>query len=89
MQLVINTFGASLRRKGDRFLVRANDREIGLSAHKVQGWASRLEALLRSSAHFPNRQSSRFQSNRSQICGVGVTQGVADNSVVGVVVGEG
>jgi len=37
VQLVINTFGASLRRKEDRFLVRANGRELALSAHKIQG----------------------------------------------------
>ena len=37
MQLVINTFGASLRRKEDRFVVRANGRELALSAHKIQG----------------------------------------------------
>ena len=36
MQLVINTFGAALRRQGDRFLVKAAGRELGVSAHKVQ-----------------------------------------------------
>src|SRR5262245_33004704 len=36
MQLVINTFGARLRRQGDRFLVRAGERELAVSAHKVQ-----------------------------------------------------
>jgi CRISPR-associated protein Cas1 len=36
MQLVINTFGARLRRQGDRFLVKAKDRELAVSAHKVQ-----------------------------------------------------
>jgi CRISP-associated protein Cas1 len=36
MQLVINTFGARLRRRGDRFLVKAKERELAVSAHKVQ-----------------------------------------------------
>ena len=36
MQLVINTFGASLRKQGDRFLVQAGDKSLALSAHKVQ-----------------------------------------------------
>src|SRR5438105_1513743 len=36
MQLVINTFGASLRKEGDRFLVRAGDKKLAVSAHKVQ-----------------------------------------------------
>lgn len=35
MQLVINTFGACLRKQGERFLVRAEDRELAVSAHKV------------------------------------------------------
>ena len=37
MELVINTFGAVLRRQGDRFLVRAGERQLAVSAHKVQG----------------------------------------------------
>ena len=36
MQLVINTFGASLRKQGDRFLVQAGDKKLAVSAHKVQ-----------------------------------------------------
>ena len=36
MQLVINTFGASLRRKGDRFIVRAGSKQLVASAHKVE-----------------------------------------------------
>ncbi len=36
MQLVINTFGASLRKQGDRFLVKAGDKQFAVSAHKVQ-----------------------------------------------------
>lgn len=36
MQLVINTFGASLRRKGDRFIVRAGPNQAAVSAHKVR-----------------------------------------------------
>ena len=36
MQLVINTFGASLRKQGDRFLVQAGEHKLAVSAHKVQ-----------------------------------------------------
>jgi CRISPR-associated protein Cas1 len=36
MQLVINTFGASLRTQGDRFLIQAGDKKFAVSAHKVQ-----------------------------------------------------
>lgn len=36
MQLVINTFGASLRKKGDRFVVRAGSNKLVVSAQKVQ-----------------------------------------------------
>jgi CRISPR-associated protein Cas1 len=36
VQLVINTFGALLRKEGDQFLVRAGDRKFTVSAHKVQ-----------------------------------------------------
>src|SRR5438270_7396267 len=45
MQLVINTFGASLRKQGDRFLVKAGDKEFAVSAHKVQS------ILLTTAAH--------------------------------------
>jgi len=36
VQLVINTFGASLRKKGDRFVVRAGSNKLVVSAQKVQ-----------------------------------------------------
>lgn len=36
MQLVINTFGASLRNQGDRFLVQAGPKPWAVSAHEVQ-----------------------------------------------------
>src|SRR5436309_10843708 len=36
VQLVINTFGATLRKEGDRFLVTAGSRKLAVSAHKVQ-----------------------------------------------------
>src|SRR5438552_4419340 len=36
MQLVINTFGASLRKQGDRFLISAAGKQVAISAHKVQ-----------------------------------------------------
>jgi CRISPR-associated protein Cas1 len=57
MQLVINTFGASLRKQGDRFLVKAGDKEFAVSAHKVQsillttGAALSTDAIELASAH--------------------------------------
>jgi CRISPR-associated protein Cas1 len=45
MQLVINTFGASLRKQGERFLVRAGDKQLAVSAHKVRS------ILLTTAAH--------------------------------------
>jgi hypothetical protein len=36
MQLAINTFGASLRKEGDRFLVQAGDKKFAVSAHKIK-----------------------------------------------------
>ena len=36
MQLVINTFGASLRKDGERFVVRAGHKTLAVSAHKVR-----------------------------------------------------
>jgi CRISPR-associated protein Cas1 len=36
MQLVINTFGASLKRKGDRFVIRAGQNRLAVAAAKVQ-----------------------------------------------------
>jgi CRISPR-associated protein Cas1 len=36
MQLVINTFGARLRRDGERFLVRVGEKKLAVSAHKVE-----------------------------------------------------
>ncbi len=36
MQLVINTFGASIKRKSDRFVVRAGANRLTASAHKVR-----------------------------------------------------
>lgn len=46
MQLVINTYGSSLRRKGDRFIVKAGEREIAFSAQKVQS------IVIATGAHF-------------------------------------
>lgn len=45
MQLVINSFGASLHKKGDLFQIRLGDREIPVSVHKVDS------ILLTTSAH--------------------------------------
>ncbi|MCL4205881.1 MAG: hypothetical protein KJ000_25640 [Pirellulaceae bacterium] len=38
MQLIINTFGTSLRRKGERLIIKspASPRPVEISAHKVQ-----------------------------------------------------
>ena len=38
MQLILNTFGTSVRRKGDRFVIKRkeSDRRVEFSAHKVQ-----------------------------------------------------
>jgi CRISPR-associated protein Cas1 len=36
VQLIVNTFGASLRKQGEQFLVRAGDKQLSVSAHKVQ-----------------------------------------------------
>ncbi|MBI3923016.1 MAG: CRISPR-associated endonuclease Cas1 [Armatimonadetes bacterium] len=36
MQLVINTFGSSLRKEGETFLVQAGERKFQVSAHKVE-----------------------------------------------------
>lgn len=36
MQLIINTFGASLRKQGEQFVVQADDKRLTISAHKVR-----------------------------------------------------
>jgi hypothetical protein len=36
VQLIINTFGASLRKQGEQFVVQAGERKFAVSAHKVQ-----------------------------------------------------
>ena len=36
MQFIINTLGAAVRKQGDRIVVRAGDRELAVSAHKVE-----------------------------------------------------
>ncbi len=48
MQLVINTFGTSLRRKGDRFVVKSSARQtpVEISAHKIQS------LVIATGAHF-------------------------------------
>jgi hypothetical protein len=35
MQLVINTFGATLRKEGDRFVITAGSKKLGVFAHKT------------------------------------------------------
>ncbi|MHC5542082.1 CRISPR-associated endonuclease Cas1, partial [Singulisphaera rosea] len=36
MQLIVNTFGASLRKKDDMFLIKSGERKITMSPRKVQ-----------------------------------------------------
>ena len=36
MQLIINTYGSSVRRKGERFLIKNGEKQVDFSAHKVQ-----------------------------------------------------
>jgi CRISPR-associated protein Cas1 len=50
MQLVINTLGAAIRKEGDRFSVRAGDRQLSFSAHKVQSILVATGVLLTSDA---------------------------------------
>jgi CRISPR-associated protein Cas1 len=50
MQLVINTFGASLRKEGERFLVKAGDKQFAVSAHKVQSILITTGAMLSTDA---------------------------------------
>jgi CRISPR-associated protein Cas1 len=45
VQLIVNTFGASLRKQGEQFLVQAGERKFAVSAHKVQS------ILLTTAAH--------------------------------------
>jgi CRISP-associated protein Cas1 len=45
VQLVINTFGASLRKQGEQFVVQAGDKKFAVSAHKVRS------ILLTTAAH--------------------------------------
>ena len=53
MQLIVNTFGTSLRRQGDRFLIKpgGDGRPVAISAHKIHSLVpqitidSPLEAL--------------------------------------------
>jgi CRISPR-associated protein Cas1 len=53
MQLVINTFGASLRKERDRFLIKAGDKQLAVSAHKVQS------ILITTGAHLTTDAISR------------------------------
>lgn len=46
MQLIINTFGTSLRRKGERFLIKSGDKQVAFSAQKVQS------IIIATGAHF-------------------------------------
>jgi CRISPR-associated protein Cas1 len=50
VQLVINTFGASLRKQGERFVVKAGDKELAVSAHKVRSILVTTGVLLSSDA---------------------------------------
>jgi CRISPR-associated protein Cas1 len=47
---VINTFGARLRKEGERFLVQAGDKKLAVSAHKVQSILLATGAVLSTDA---------------------------------------
>jgi CRISPR-associated protein Cas1 len=50
VQLVINTFGARLRKEGERFLVQAGDKKLAVSAHKVRSILLATGAVLSTDA---------------------------------------
>jgi hypothetical protein len=50
MQLVINTFGATLRKEGDRFVITAGSKKLAISAHKVQSILISTAAFLSTDA---------------------------------------
>ena len=50
MQLVINSFGAKLRKEGDRFVVTAGSKKLAVSAHKVQSVLISTAALISTDA---------------------------------------
>jgi CRISP-associated protein Cas1 len=50
MQIVVNTFGAALRRNGGRFIIRAGERELAVSAQKVESILVTTGVLLSSDA---------------------------------------
>jgi hypothetical protein len=50
MQLVINTFGATLRKEGDRFVITAGSKKLAVSAHKVQSILISTAAFLSTDA---------------------------------------
>ena len=50
MQVVINSYGASVRRTGDRFVIRAGGKEQAISAHKVSGLVIATGATLTTDA---------------------------------------
>jgi CRISPR-associated protein Cas1 len=50
MQLVINTFGATLRKEGDRFVITAGSKILAISAHRVQSILISTAAFLSTDA---------------------------------------
>jgi CRISP-associated protein Cas1 len=50
VQLIINTFGAGLRKQGEQFLVQAGDKRFAVSAHKVTSILITTAALLSTDA---------------------------------------
>jgi hypothetical protein len=75
MQLVINTFGASLLRKGDRFMVRARPNRLAVAAAKVSSILVQLgvivliiwmEPALPKSAPLPREDSHAWSQARGR-----------------------
>ena len=50
MQLVVNTYGASVRKEGERFVVRAGEKQQAVSAHKVSSLVIATGAVLSTDA---------------------------------------
>jgi hypothetical protein len=68
MQLVINTFGATIRKEGDRFVITAGSKKLAVSAHAVK----------RNIGHFP--EDFMFQLNPDQAGRLLFQTGIAKKS---------
>jgi hypothetical protein len=60
MQLIINTFGASLQRRGELFRVAVGDRNVEIAARKVQS------ILLTTGSHFSSDSKKDFDESLVQ-----------------------